>query len=78
MWKKLVGRQGMDGSDSLPPLPSRLVTDDDLQAFYEAMKIFDVSKTVVTPQAGVKRKNMYLGALDTRQYGRGKRAREVC
>ncbi|XP_044485654.1 chromatin structure-remodeling complex protein SYD-like isoform X2 [Mangifera indica] len=77
MWKKLVGRQGMDGSDSLPPLPSRLVTDDDLQAFYEAMKIFDVSKTVVTPQAGVKRKNMYLGALDTRQYGRGKRAREV-
>ncbi|XP_044499967.1 chromatin structure-remodeling complex protein SYD-like isoform X2 [Mangifera indica] len=77
MWKKLVGRQGMDGSEPLPPLPSRLVTDNDLQAFYEAMKIFDVPKTVVTPQVGVKRKNEYLGALDTKQYGRGKRAREV-
>lgn len=74
----MVGRQGMDGSEPLPPLPSRLVTDDDLQAFYEAMKIFDVPKTVVTPQVGVKRKNEYLGALDTKQYGRGKRAREVC
>ncbi|KAJ0092547.1 hypothetical protein Patl1_25557 [Pistacia atlantica] len=76
-WKKLVGGHGMDGSEPLPPLPSRLVTDDDLQAFYKAMKIFDVPKTVVTPQVGVKRKNEYLGALDTKQYGRGKRAREV-
>ncbi|XP_007035456.2 PREDICTED: chromatin structure-remodeling complex protein SYD isoform X1 [Theobroma cacao] len=76
-WKKLVLGSGMDGSKTLLPLPSRLVTDDDLQEFYEAMKLYDVPKTGVQPNVGVKRKGENLGGLDTRQYGRGKRAREV-
>ncbi|KAE8660118.1 P-loop containing nucleoside triphosphate hydrolases superfamily protein isoform 3 [Hibiscus syriacus] len=76
-WKKLVFGSGMVGSKPLPPLPSRLVTDDDLKAFYEAMKLYDVPKTRVQPNIGVKRKGGSLGALDTQHYGRGKRAREV-
>ncbi|KAK3204717.1 hypothetical protein Dsin_018763, partial [Dipteronia sinensis] len=76
-WKSLVWRQGMDSSEPVPPLPSRLVTDDDLKAFYEAMKIFDVPKAGVSPNVGVKRNSEYLGVLDTKHYGRGKRAREV-
>ncbi|GMI69810.1 hypothetical protein HRI_000650300 [Hibiscus trionum] len=76
-WKKLVFGSGMDGSKPLPPLPSRLVTDDDLKAFYKAMKLYDVPKTGVQPNVGVKRKGESVGALDTRHYGRGKRAREV-
>lgn len=57
-------------------MPSRLVTDDDLKPFYEAMKIYELPNAVVT-SVGVKRKTGYLGGLDTQQYGRGKRAREV-
>ncbi|KAL4387085.1 hypothetical protein GQ457_09G023060 [Hibiscus cannabinus] len=76
-WKKLVFGSGTDGSKPLPPLPSRLVTDDDLKAFYKAMKLYDVPKTAVQPNVGVKRKGESVGALDTRHYGRGKRAREV-
>lgn len=68
----------MDGSEPLPPFPSRLVTDHDLKEFYEAMKIYDAPKAGVSPNVGAKRKGEYLGALDTQQYGRGKRAREVC
>ncbi|GAV63394.1 SNF2_N domain-containing protein/Helicase_C domain-containing protein [Cephalotus follicularis] len=75
-WKKLVLGQGI-GSETSPPLPSRLVTDDDLKAFCEAMKIFDVPKAEVVSNVGVRRKSGYLGGLDTQQYGRGKRAREV-
>ncbi|TKY54110.1 Chromatin structure-remodeling complex protein SYD [Spatholobus suberectus] len=40
------------------------------------MKISDVPKCEVE-SSGVKRKSGYLGGLDTQQYGRGKRAREV-
>ncbi|KAE8736015.1 P-loop containing nucleoside triphosphate hydrolases superfamily protein isoform 3 [Hibiscus syriacus] len=76
-WKKLVFGSGMASSKPLPPLPSRLVADDDLKAFYEAMKLYDTPKTVVQPNVGVKRKGGSLGALDTQRYGRGKRAREV-
>ncbi|XP_027331720.1 chromatin structure-remodeling complex protein SYD [Abrus precatorius] len=76
IWKKLVLGQATDGSDLLPPLPSRLVSDEDLKQFYEAMKISDVPKAEVESN-GVKRKGGYLGGLDTQQYGRGKRAREV-
>ncbi|KAA3480994.1 chromatin structure-remodeling complex protein SYD-like isoform X2 [Gossypium australe] len=76
-WKKLVFGSGMDGSKPLPPLPSRLVTDDDLKDFYEAMKLYDIQKSGAQPNVGVKRKGESLGALDTRHYGRGKRAREV-
>ncbi|KAL1148324.1 hypothetical protein V6Z11_A10G118400 [Gossypium hirsutum] len=76
-WKKLVFGLGMDGSKPLPPLPSRLVTDDDLKDFYEAMKLYDIQKSGAQPNVGVKRKGESLGALDTQHYGRGKRAREV-
>ncbi|GKV39037.1 hypothetical protein SLEP1_g46868 [Rubroshorea leprosula] len=76
-WKKLVTAQGIDGSKPLPPMPSRLVTDDDLKKFCEEMKLFDVPKAVVASNVGVKRKGEHLGGLDTKQYGRGKRAREV-
>ena len=71
----MVG-QATDGSDLIWPLPPRLVTDEDLKQFYEAMKISDVPKGGVESN-GVKRKSGYLGGLDTQQYGRGKRAREV-
>ncbi|GLT42013.1 hypothetical protein SLA2020_160370 [Shorea laevis] len=77
-WKKLVSGQGIDGSRSLPALPpSRLVTDDDLKEFYEVMKLYEVPKAAVASNVGVKRKGEYLGGLDTQQYGRGKRTREV-
>ncbi|CAK7332877.1 unnamed protein product [Dovyalis caffra] len=76
-WKSLLLGQGMDALEPLPPLPSRLVTDDDLQALYEAMKVYDMPKAGVDSNAGAKRKGQYLGGLDTQQYGRGKRAREV-
>ncbi|RZC04584.1 chromatin structure-remodeling complex protein SYD-like isoform X1 [Glycine soja] len=76
-WKKLVLGLAADGSDSdIPPLPARLVTDEDLKQFYEAMKISDVPKAEVE-SSGVKRKGGYIGGLDTQHYGRGKRAREV-
>ncbi|XP_028759801.1 chromatin structure-remodeling complex protein SYD isoform X2 [Neltuma alba] len=75
-WKKLMFGQAADSSDLIIPLPPRLVTDDDLKNFYEAMKIYDVPKGAIVP-SGVKRKSEYLGGLDTQQYGRGKRAREV-
>lgn len=68
----------MDAKGPLPPLPPRLVTDDDLKAFYEAMKLYDVPKAEVASDSGLKRKGHHLGGLDTQQYGRGKRAREVC
>ncbi|XVF38622.1 hypothetical protein REPUB_Repub20aG0118300 [Reevesia pubescens] len=76
-WKKLVFGSGLDGSKPQPPLPPRLVTDDDLKEFYEAMKLYDVPKTGEQPNIGVKRKGGSLGGLDTLHYGRGKRAREV-
>ncbi|XP_038721523.1 uncharacterized protein LOC120013703 isoform X1 [Tripterygium wilfordii] len=76
-WKKLVLGERIDGSEPLPPLPSRLVTTDDLKEFYEVFKLFDAPKAVVASDPGAKRKGEKLGALDTREYGRGKRAREV-
>ncbi|KAL1154798.1 hypothetical protein V6Z11_A09G268200 [Gossypium hirsutum] len=78
-WKKLVCGSEMDSSKPLPPLPPRLVTDDDLKEFYEAMKLYDTPKTQLQPNnnIGSKRKGGSLGSLDTQQYGRGKRQREV-
>ena len=64
-------------------MPSRLVTEEDLKAFYKAMMIYETPHVgpqvgaQVGAQVGVKRKNE-LGGLDTQHYGRGKRAREVC
>ncbi|KAF8401562.1 hypothetical protein HHK36_012504 [Tetracentron sinense] len=71
-WQKLVQGQDKDCSLPLPSMPSRLVTDDDLNAFCKAMQIYEVSNV-----GAAKRKSEYLGGLDTQQYGRGKRAREV-
>ncbi|KAG8636634.1 hypothetical protein MANES_15G017800v8 [Manihot esculenta] len=76
-WKSLLLGQGRDVTEPLPPLPSRLVTDDDLKAFYEVMKLYDVPKAEEVSNVGVKRKGQKLGGLDTQRYGRGKRAREV-
>ncbi|XP_019163693.1 PREDICTED: chromatin structure-remodeling complex protein SYD isoform X2 [Ipomoea nil] len=76
VWKKLCSEKGAENSESVPPLPSRLLTEEDLKPFYEAMKISDDTPTVI-PSTGVKRKGQYLGGLDTQHYGRGKRAREV-
>ncbi|KAL3529839.1 hypothetical protein ACH5RR_009161, partial [Cinchona calisaya] len=75
-WRKLVTENGTGDSGSLPPLPSRLLMDDDLKQFYEAMKISEAPQGVAS-NSGIRRKRDYLGGLDTRQYGRGKRAREV-
>ncbi|KAL6003449.1 hypothetical protein ACLOJK_023679 [Asimina triloba] len=61
----------MDCSEPHPPIPSRLVTENDLEAFYKAMQIHEAS------QVAAKRKNESLGGLDVQQYGRGKRTREV-
>lgn len=77
MWKKLILGQGKDDSEPLLSMPSRLLTDDELKPFYEAMKISDVPNARVASSIGTKRKSEYLGGLDTKQYGRGKRAREV-
>jgi hypothetical protein len=77
-WKKLVLGHETDGSDVIPPpLPPRLVTDDDLKQFNEAMKIYDEVPKGDVESNGVKRKRGALGGLDTQHYGRGKRAREV-
>lgn len=75
IWKKLCLESGIQSSELIPPLPPRLLTDDDLKPFYEAMKIPD--KPVVAPSSGLKRKGQSLGGLDIQHYGRGKRAREV-
>ncbi|KAJ4823533.1 hypothetical protein Tsubulata_048213, partial [Turnera subulata] len=77
IWKNLLVGHGMDVSEPLPALPSRLVTDDDLKSLYEAMKLYDAPKVEVASNSGVKRKGQHLGGLDTQHYGRGKRAREV-
>ncbi|XP_031493485.1 chromatin structure-remodeling complex protein SYD [Nymphaea colorata] len=69
-WRKLLQAQGKDISELLQ-MPSRLVTEDDLKPFYQAMKIYESSN------APVKQKGEYLAVCDTQQYGRGKRAREV-
>ena len=76
VWKKLVLEEGGTTGELIPPLPSRLVTDDELKSFCEAMKAIEVPKPVVVPGIGGKRKGG-LGSFDTQQYGRGKRAREV-
>ncbi|XP_077236040.1 uncharacterized protein LOC143877723 [Tasmannia lanceolata] len=70
-WQRLLQGRIKEGPEPLPPMPSRLVTDEDLKAFYNAMQIYEASNI------GVKRNSEYLGGLDTQQYGRGKRAREV-
>ncbi|KAL9247556.1 hypothetical protein vseg_020976 [Gypsophila vaccaria] len=77
IWKMLVQERGGDVAEALPPLPSRLVTEDDLNAFYEAMKKNETARDGATSSSGIKRKGGYVGGFDNQQYGRGKRAREV-
>lgn len=69
--------KGGECSEGPPPLPSRLVIEDDLKAFYEAMKLYEVADDGAASGSGMKRKSGSLGGFDTQQYGRGKRAREV-
>ncbi|CAI9299634.1 unnamed protein product [Lactuca saligna] len=76
LWKQVVSEQGGTSDEVTPPLPSRLVTEDEMKSFCEAMKAIEVPKPVVIPGYGGKRKSE-LGNLDTHNYGRGKRAREV-
>ena len=51
------------------------MSDDDLKPFCHAMKIYE-SSNVKNVKVNVRRKGE-LGGLDTKHYGRGKRAREV-
>ncbi|VFQ71571.1 unnamed protein product [Cuscuta campestris] len=74
-WKKVCSEKGAESSESVSPLPSRLVTEEELKPFYKAMKISEAPSAV--PSTGIKRKSHSLGGLDTQHYGRGKRAREV-
>ncbi|KAL2507883.1 chromatin structure-remodeling complex protein SYD-like [Forsythia ovata] len=76
-WQNLFSGKLAENSESVPPLPSRLLVDDDLKLFYKAMKISDVPSSGVGSNAALKRKSGSLGGLDTLHYGRGKRAREV-
>ncbi|CAN6478154.1 unnamed protein product [Victoria cruziana] len=69
-WRKVLQAQNKDVSELLQ-IPSRLVMEDDLKIFYQAMKLYESSNVPVKP------KGEYLGICDTQQYGRGKRAREV-
>ncbi|CAM0913347.1 unnamed protein product [Alopecurus aequalis] len=78
VWLKVIQDGSQDGSVSgLDPsvLPSRLVSDDDLKPFCHALKIYE-SSNVKNVKVNVRRKGE-LGGLDTKIYGRGKRAREV-
>lgn len=77
-WKSLVQGAGSKILAPIPPIPSRLVTEDDLKLLYEAMKINNVPMVAVESNVGMKRKGGSVGGFDTQQYGRGKRAREVC
>eukprot|EP00268_Persea_americana_P041389 TRINITY_DN411_c0_g1_i8.p1 TRINITY_DN411_c0_g1~~TRINITY_DN411_c0_g1_i8.p1 ORF type:complete len:3251 (-),score=826.21 TRINITY_DN411_c0_g1_i8:3204-12956(-) len=70
LWQNIQG-QSQDASEPVPPMPPRLVTDEDLKAVYSVIQINEASKV------SAKRRSGYLGGLDTQQYGRGKRAREV-
>ncbi|KAI3850162.1 hypothetical protein MKX03_011960 [Papaver bracteatum] len=71
-WQKLVHGSEKDDPTACLPMPSRLVTDEDLKAFVDAMQAYEDAN------AGLKRKSEYTaGGLDTQYYGRGKRAREV-
>ncbi|KAG1334177.1 chromatin structure-remodeling complex protein SYD-like [Cocos nucifera] len=69
-WQRLVQGSSAEGLEPLP-MPSRLVTDEDLKPFYEVMMIYE------SQNVNVKKQGESLGGLDTHQYGRGKRAREV-
>ncbi|KAL5712823.1 hypothetical protein ACHQM5_014952 [Ranunculus cassubicifolius] len=71
-WRKAIEKPEEDLMPAdLPAMPSRLVTDDELKDFYNAMQVCE------EVSAGEKRKNGDGGVLDIAHYGRGKRAREV-
>nr|XP_029119475.1 uncharacterized protein LOC105042102 isoform X2 [Elaeis guineensis]XP_029119476.1 uncharacterized protein LOC105042102 isoform X2 [Elaeis guineensis] len=69
-WQRLVQGSSAEGLEPLP-MPSRLVTDEDLKPLYEAMMIYE------SQNVNVEKQGESLVGLDTHQYGRGKRAREV-
>uniref|UniRef100_A0ACD5V8R8 Uncharacterized protein n=1 Tax=Avena sativa TaxID=4498 RepID=A0ACD5V8R8_AVESA len=74
VWLKVVQDGSVSGLDP-SVIPSRLVSDDDLKPFCHAMKIYE-SSNVKSVKVNVRKKGE-LGGLDTKHYGRGKRAREV-
>ncbi|XP_037465435.1 uncharacterized protein LOC119337411 isoform X2 [Triticum dicoccoides] len=74
VWLKVVQDGSVSGLDP-SVLPPRLVSDDDLKPFCHAMKIYE-SSNVKNVKVNVRKKGE-LGGLDTKHYGRGKRAREV-
>ncbi|KAL1201375.1 Chromatin structure-remodeling complex protein SYD [Cardamine amara subsp. amara] len=76
-WNTLVHAPGSNSFAPIPPIPSRLVTEDDLKLLYETMKLNDVPMVAKESNVGMKRKDGSIVGLDTHQYGRGKRAREV-
>ncbi|KAK2975575.1 hypothetical protein RJ640_014062 [Escallonia rubra] len=77
-WKKLASSQDAVGSEAVLSLPARLLTDDDLRPFCEAMKISDAPCPVEVSNDAVLRKSgshVYHGNYDTHLHGRGKRVR---
>ncbi|KQK18704.1 chromatin structure-remodeling complex protein SYD isoform X2 [Brachypodium distachyon] len=74
VWLKVVQDGSVSGLDP-SIMPSRLVSDDDLKPFCHVMKIYE-SPNIKSVKVNVRRKGE-LGGLDTKHYGRGKRAREV-
>ena len=73
----MVSEQGGPSGELTPPLPFRLVAEDEIKSLCEAMKAFEVPKPVVIPGYGGKRKSE-LRNLGTHNYGKGKQAGEVC
>lgn len=67
-WQKMVEGETKEGQEPLP-MPSRLVTEEDLKPLYKAMVAYEAFNE------GEKRKGD--ASLNTQHYGRGKRAREV-
>ncbi|KAK3002311.1 hypothetical protein RJ639_022083 [Escallonia herrerae] len=75
-WKNLASSQEVVGSEAVLSLPARLLTDDDLRPFCEAMKISDAPCPVEVSNDSVLRKSgshVYHGIQDTHLHGRGKR-----
>lgn len=75
----MVQGQGSSSVSDIPPIPSRLVTEDDLKLLYETMKSNDVPMVAKKSNVGMRRKRGAVEGFDShQQYGRGKRIKEVC
>ncbi|KAF2287717.1 hypothetical protein GH714_002427 [Hevea brasiliensis] len=74
IWRSSLLGQGFDGTEPVPPLTSRLVTDDDLKAFYEVMNLYEVPKAGVVSNSnvGLKPKGRNLWGLEYSAVWKGK------